>query len=127
MEGVFLKTVSESEKTMVTYFFFFSYNVFHTLKDTSQAWDAFDSLFVHAYNAHLQFVLTLYQTTKFLASSKLEAFADDKIYVVKMMISLLDRVGNTVGKGENASYQHFLLFPQYFPSSLRSLKVEIAW
>ena len=37
------------------------------------------------------------------------------------MISVLDRVENTVGKGENAGYQDFLLFPQYFPkpSSLK--------
>ena len=31
------------------------------------------------------------------------------------MISLLDRVEDTVGKGENAGYQHFLLFLQCFP------------
>ena len=39
------------------------------------------------------------------------------------------RVKNIVGKGENAGYQHFLLFPQCFPkpSSLRSLKVKIVW
>ena len=38
-------------------------------------------------------------------------------------------VENTVGKGENAGYQHFLLFPQCFPklSSLGSLKVAIVW
>ena len=39
---------------------------------------------------------------KIIASSKLEAFAGDKIDAVKMMISLLDRVENSVGKGENA-------------------------
>ena len=45
-----------------------------------------------------------------------------------MTISLYDRVENTVGKGENAGYQHFLLFPQCFPNpSLGSLKVEIVW
>ena len=46
-----------------------------------------------------------------------------------MTISLCDRVGNTVGKEENAGYQHFLLFPQFFPkpSSLGSLKVGIVW
>ena len=46
-----------------------------------------------------------------------------------MMISLFDRVENTVGKGENAGYQHFLLFPQYFPKPpfLGSLKVGIVW
>ena len=45
------------------------------------------------------------------------------------MISLLDKVENTVGKGENAGYQHFLLFLQCFPkpSSQRSLKVRIVW
>ena len=48
---------------------------------------------------------------------------------MKMIVSLLDRVENTVGKGENAGYQHFLLFPQCFqkPSSLESSKVGIVW
>ena len=46
---------------------------------------------------------------------KLKAFADDKLKVTKMMIFLFDRAENTVGKGENAGYPHFLLFPQYFP------------
>ena len=31
-----------------------------------------------------------------------------------MMTSPSDRVENIVGKGENAGYQHFLLFPQCF-------------
>ena len=34
--------------------------------------------------------------------------------VAVMMISLYDRVENMVGKGENAGYQHFLLFPPCF-------------
>ena len=73
--------------------------------------------------------LTLYQTTKFYPGLKLKKIADDKLDVVKMMIALLDRVENTVGKGENAGYQHFLLFPPCFPnpSSLASLKVGIVW
>ena len=45
---------------------------------------------------------------------KLKAFADDKINVAQMMISVIDRVENIVGKGENAGCQHFLLFPQCF-------------
>ena len=55
--------------------------------------------------------------------SKLKAFEDDMIRLIKMMISLFDRVGNTVGKRENAGYQHFLLFLQCFPkpSSLELL------
>ena len=66
---------------------------------------------------------------KILDQSKLKAFADDKIDFVEMMIYILDMVENTVGKGENAGYQHFLLFPQCFPklSSLGSLKVGIVW
>ena len=64
---------------------------------------------------------------KILDFTKLKAFADDKLNVAKMMISLFDRVESTMGKGENAGYQHFLLFPQCFPkpSSLGSLKVGI--
>ena len=48
------------------------------------------------------------------ALTKLKAFAEDKFSVAKMMISVRDRVENTVRKGENAGYQHFLLFPQCF-------------
>ena len=46
-----------------------------------------------------------------------------------MTISFFDRVENNVGKGENAGYQHFLLFPQCFPKppSLGSSKVGIMW
>ena len=38
-------------------------------------------------------------------------------------------VENIEGKGENAGYQHFLLFPQCFPkaSCQRSLKPDIVW
>ena len=65
---------------------------------------------------------------KILDVTKLKAFADDKLNIVKMLISLYNRVENTVGKGENAGYQHFLLFPQCFrkPSSLGSLKVGLS-
>ena len=44
-----------------------------------------------------------------------------------MMISVFDRVENILGKGENAGYQHFLLFPQCFQklSSPVLLKVGI--
>ena len=44
--------------------------------------------------------VTLYQTTNF--------------YAAMMIISVINRVENIVGKGENAGYQHFLLFPQCF-------------
>ena len=45
---------------------------------------------------------------KILDVTKLKAFADDKLNFARMMISHVDRVENTVGKGENAGYQHFL-------------------
>ena len=45
-----------------------------------------------------------------------------------MKISLFDIVENTEGRGENAGYLHFLLFPRCFhSSSLGSLKVRIMW
>ena len=50
----------------------------------------------------------------FLDRTKFKAFADDKLNVGKIMISVYDRVENIVGKGENAGNQHFLLFPQCF-------------
>ena len=45
------------------------------------------------------------------------------------MISVFDRLKNIVGKGKNAGYQHFLLFPQCSQkaSFLGSLKVGIVW
>ena len=46
--------------------------------------------------------------------TELKAFADDNLNVAKMAIYLFIWVENTVGKGENAGYQHFLLFPQCF-------------
>ena len=63
-----------------------------------------------------------------LDATRSKAFnADYKLNVCKMTISLFDRVENTVRKGENAGYQHFLLFPQCFPkqSFLHLLKVGI--
>ena len=49
---------------------------------------------------------------KMLDSSKFKAFADDKINVGKKTETVYGKLENNVGKGENAGYQHFLLFPQ---------------
>ena len=51
---------------------------------------------------------------KILDLSKLKAFADGNLYVNHKLKFGLGRVENIVGKGENAGYQHFLLFPQCF-------------
>ena len=60
-------------------------------------------------------IINSLQNDKILYGSKLKAFADVKSNVAKLMISVFNRVENTVGKGENAGYQHFLLFPHCFP------------
>ena len=61
--------------------------------------------------------------------TKLKPFAEDKLSFAAMTISLCHREENTVEKGENAGFQHFLLFPHCFPkpSPLGSLKVGIMW
>ena len=46
---------------------------------------------------------------KILDVTKLKPFVD-KLNVARIMIFLFERVENTVGSGENAGYQHFLLF-----------------
>ena len=55
--------------------------------------------------------LTLYQRTK-KDWSKLKVSAEDKINVIEKLKFVLERIEDSVGKGENAGYQHFLLFPQ---------------
>ena len=73
--------------------------------------------------------LSLYQNTIFLHLSKLKAFADNKINVVQNLKFVSGRIETIVGKGENAGYPHFLLFPQCFleASFSRSIRVEIVW
>ena len=66
---------------------------------------------------------------KFVDCSKLTAFADDKINVTEKLKFDVGWVENIVGKGENAGYQHFLLFLQCFQKASLpgSLKVGIVW
>ena len=66
---------------------------------------------------------------KILNQSKFKTFADDKIMTTRKLKFVLGKVENTVGKGENAGYQHFLLFPQCFQkfSFPEVLKVGIVW
>ena len=40
--------------------------------------------------------------------TKFKAFADDKLNVVKIMISVFGKVQNIVGKGENAGFSGWL-------------------
>ena len=49
-----------------------------------------------------------------LDSSKLKEFADDNFKFDENGRKLSEQVENTVGKGEIACYEQFLLFPQCF-------------
>ena len=53
-------------------------------------------------------------TTKILDSSKLKEFADDNFTFDENGRKLSKWVENTVGKGEIAHYEQFLLFPLCF-------------
>ena len=66
---------------------------------------------------------------KILDQSNFRAFSDGKKNVTKKLKYVLERVENIVGKGENAGYQHLLLFPQCFlkASFPGSSKVGIVW
>ena len=64
-----------------------------------------------------------------ILQSKMKAFAEDKINENKKLKFDLESGESNLGKGENAGYQHFLLFPQCFPKlfSSGSLKCWIVW
>ena len=51
---------------------------------------------------------------KILDLSKLKIFAEDKMNVSEKLKFVFGRIGNIVGREENAGYKHFLLFPKYF-------------
>ena len=59
----------------------------------------------------LNFFSTFYQTTKFKSCPNSKR---DNLNVTKTAKFVFDRIENNVGKGENADYQHFLLFLQCF-------------
>ena len=59
--------------------------------------------------------------------SKFIAFADDKINVTEKLKFVLKMVENIVGKGENAGYQHFLLFLQCFQKATFSRLLKVGF
>ena len=70
-----------------------------------------------------------YTKQQYQYGCKLKAFADDNVNMTQKLKFVFERIENIVGKGENAGFQHFLLFSQYFQiaSSLESFKVGIMW
>ena len=67
--------------------------------------------------SRIQYLLNSLPNDKMLVQSKLKAFADDNLNVYQILKYALGRAEGIVGKGENAGYQHFLLFPQRFHKS----------
>ena len=102
-----LKTQRENEKLLITSNFSFSHSVFKRLVLQTRK---YQGLFEKGLSCHC-----------------LKAFADDKINVIEKWKFVLERIKNIVGKGENAGFQHFLLFPHCFQkaSCTGSLKVRI--
>ena len=66
---------------------------------------------------------------KILDSSELKEFADDNFKFEENGRKLSKWVENTVGKGEIARYEQFLLFPQFFQKACfrRASKGVIVW
>ena len=62
----------------------------------------------------LKILINSVSNDKILDLSKLKAFADDNLNENQKLKFALGRVENIVGKGENAGYQHFLLFHERF-------------
>ena len=63
-------------------------------------------------------IINPFHNTEILDSSKLKEFADDNFKFGEKSRKFSERVENTVGKGEIARYEQFLLFPQCFQKTL---------
>ena len=62
---------------------------------------------------HLQ-ALSIWKGLKFVVWERVKEFVDENFKFVENGKEFSKRVGNTVGKGEIACYEQFLLFPQCF-------------
>ena len=72
-------------------------------------------------------MLTQSQTTSYRLS-RAKRFADGIFKSVTNGREFSKWVENTVGKGEIARYEQFLLFPQYFPDVLKDTqKPGLVW
>ena len=63
---------------------------------------------------------------KSLDQTKLKAFADDKLNVTKMIISVFDRVENIVGKGEIACTSNFSFSHNVFKRLLSQVRQKVS-
>ena len=62
----------------------------------------------------IQIFFNPFPKPQILDSSKLKEFADNNFNIAENGEKFSNREENTVGKGEIARYEQFLLFPQYF-------------
>ena len=65
-------------------------------------------------NDGIIYVISPFPKRQILDSSKLKEFADDNFKMDENGRKFPKRLENTVGKGEIARYEQFLLFPQCF-------------
>ena len=87
------------------------------------------SAFVKKLESALFFSFQLFTRLQILDWSKLKAIIGDKSSTVQIMKVGFRSEENFVGIGENAGYQHFLLFPQCFQrlSFFIVVKIKIVW
>ena len=104
---------------------------FHYIKNSVKLIVFLKSRFVVFYiplYSYIYIFLTLTRRS-ILDTSKLNEFADDNFKFHENGRKLSKRVENTVGKGEIARYEQFLLFPQCFQKTcfLGASKGVIVW
>ena len=108
-----LKTPWKKEKLLVTSNFSFSQSVFLPIVELSAIFINFRIVVCKLFQLwkSLKFVVwervNPFPHNKILDHTKLKAFADDKLNVTKMIISVCDRVENIVGTREIANTSNF--------------------
>ena len=113
-----MKTLREKEKLPLFFQFFLSCQ-----SNFSKILPHLKLLSVNSFNFRQSKIFNLIQfnplpNDKLLDWSKFKAISDKKINVALKQQLCLGWVENIVEKGENAGYQHFLLFPQCFQRPL---------
>ena len=63
---------------------------------------------------------------KILDQTKLKAFADDKLDITKMIISVFDRVENIVGKGKISCTSNFFFSHNFFKRLLFQRRQKVS-
>ena len=75
-------------------------------------------IFICVYVFFFIYLFNPFPNDNFLDPSKLKGFADDDFKFDENGRKFFKQVENTVGKGENARYELFLLFPPVFSKAL---------